>query len=267
MPIPSISDIRNGKVDPKLIEEWTEAYSYCSILHILTELENSNSVSNKTKYLYGLNPILLSDINHLKHDIEKAKFNNELQESNQIAQHKSQTSNIIREIESKSYDSFIEPTSVSDFYQAQGIHISSEIPDKDSLADLQHDASDTSNSDDEQSLLVQMSFRDWLITISETKRKEQEEAKEQEALRLKWKQQKLADAIQEENDEIPEQVFKMAVDSIEKEESLASESLAEVYRLQGKLEKSISMYRKLILINPEKKVYFANKIDELNKQI
>jgi pentatricopeptide repeat protein len=60
-------------------------------------------------------------------------------------------------------------------------------------------------------------------------------------------------------------VFQMAVNSIAKEDGLASESLAEIYVKQGKPEKAIEMYKKLSLRNPQKNQYFASKIEELTK--
>ncbi len=81
-----------------------------------------------------------------------------------------------------------------------------------------------------------------------------------------WQQEKLAAANEEENEEIPEQVFNMAVNSITKEEDLASEALAQIHRKQGKYDRAIDMYRKLSLRNPQKIAYFALKIEELLKE-
>ena len=81
-----------------------------------------------------------------------------------------------------------------------------------------------------------------------------------------WQKEKLAAALEEENDEIPENVFEMAVNSIAKEEDLASESLAEILITQGKYGKAIDMYRKLSLRNPQKNAYFARKIEALQKE-
>lgn len=240
-------------------KDWCNQYPYFVPSHIIRDYGSSGTVQLRTKYMFNLNPTLLASfILNLKYGEE-----NNLKKDTEEKQHEiSENSNVPR----PSLNDILEPTSMNDYYQSQGVNVSTEIPDRNFLSSLHQDVN-KEKQEEEQSLLVQMSFRDWLITITETKRKEKEDYEEQEALKLKWKQQKLAEAIQEENDEIPEQVFKMAVDSIEKEESLASESLAEVYRRQGKIEKAISMYRKLILLNPEKKIYFANKIEELNKLI
>ena len=45
---------------------------------------------------------------------------------------------------------------------------------------------------------------------------------------------------------------------------IISENLAKILVKQGKIERAIDMYQELICKNPQKKAYFASKIDELN---
>jgi pentatricopeptide repeat protein len=45
---------------------------------------------------------------------------------------------------------------------------------------------------------------------------------------------------------------------------VVSESLAKIMVKQGKIEKAVEIYRELICKYPDKKAYFAGKIDELN---
>lgn len=168
---------------------------------------------------------------------------------------------------STSLADIMEPISAQDYFAGSNITISDDMPNNKELAAMHNSSEEPPIIPTDKALLIQMKFEEWLLHISYKKRKEKEDLEEQEALKLKWKQQKLADAIQEENDDIPEEVFKMAVDSIEREESLVSESLANVYAIQGKKEQAISMYKKLILQNPQKKAYFADKIQQLNKDI
>ena len=49
------------------------------------------------------------------------------------------------------------------------------------------------------------------------------------------------------------------------EDDLVSEDLAEVYLAQGLKSAAIEIYRKLSLLNPEKSIYFAEKIEKLEK--
>lgn len=128
--------------------------------------------------------------------------------------------------------------------------------------------SETSNTPSgDKDLMVVMSFSEWLQYLQTRVQKAKEEEADKKALRTMWQKQKLAAAIEEEDEEIPETVFEMAINSIAIQEDFLSESLAEVYIRQGKKEKALDMYRKLSLQNPEKSVYFARKIELLQKDI
>jgi tetratricopeptide (TPR) repeat protein len=118
----------------------------------------------------------------------------------------------------------------------------------------------------EKSLMVVMSFSEWLMHFKTKGEREKAEAEDQKALKTMWQKEKLAAALEEENEEIPENVFEMAVNSITKEDDLVSESLAEILVKQGKFEKAIDMYKKLSLRNPQKNAYFARKIEQINKE-
>jgi len=168
----------------------------------------------------------------------------------------------------KAGDEFLmQPVSAEDYFLQQGIHVSGDLPElKEVLTPLESPASEN-EEEKEKSLMVVMSFAEWLKHISSKNQKAKEEEAEQKALKTMWQQQKLAAAIEEENEEIPEQVFEMAVNSISRKEELISESLAEVYVKQGKKGKAIEMYQKLSLQNPEKNAYFAAKIENLQKDI
>ena len=118
--------------------------------------------------------------------------------------------------------------------------------------------------DEDKSLMVMMSFTDWLKHFKQKTEAEKEEEKERKALKTAWQREKLSAAADEELDEIPEPIFKQAMDSISIESTLISESLAEILAKQGKKDKAIAMYKKLSLRNPEKSTYFADLINGLN---
>ncbi|MBX2906590.1 MAG: hypothetical protein KF744_11160 [Taibaiella sp.] len=169
----------------------------------------------------------------------------------------SEISEVVREKDKP----LISPVYIDDYFLQQGEKISTEMPEEISSllpADEGNDAA--------KSLMVMMSFSEWLLHFKNTGEKQKEETRDQRALKTMWQKEKLAAAIEEENEEIPENVFEMAVNSIAKEDGLASEPLAEIYIKQGKPDKAIEIYRKLSLRNPQKNAYFARKIEEILKE-
>ena len=52
---------------------------------------------------------------------------------------------------------------------------------------------------------------------------------------------------------------------IEDDDDIVSEELAEIYLAQGLKSQSIEIYRKLSLLNTEKSIYFAEKIEAIEK--
>lgn len=156
-------------------------------------------------------------------------------------------------------ETLFQPLFTENYFQHQGIEVSDEIPET-------PEAEMNSEEDsDEKSLMVMMKFEDWLQFLkkkSEVKRSEEED---RAMLRSIWQREKLAAAVGEEDDNIPEAVFEMAISSIDKDEMPVSESLAQLHIRQGHFEKAAEVYRKLSLQNPEKKTYFADKLKNLNK--
>ena len=147
------------------------------------------------------------------------------------------------------------------------ISTTSEKPFSSSTTEFQSTSTSSKEDDEDKSLMVMMSFTEWLNHFKHKAAVEMEETKEKKALKAAWQKEKLAEAADEELDEIPEPLFKQAMDSISMESSLISEALAEILAKQGKKDKAISMYKKLSLRNPEKSPYFANLINELNLNI
>ena len=60
---------------------------------------------------------------------------------------------------------------------------------------------------------------------------------------------------------------KKAKESVDMQRMPVSETLGKIFELQGNYPKAIFVYEQLILANPEKKTYFAARIEELNKKI
>lgn len=158
----------------------------------------------------------------------------------------------------------IQPIYTEDYFLHQGVQVSEDIPAD--VEELGKHHPKEEDKKDPKSLMVMMSFSEWLMHYKTQKAKALEEEEDKKALKTMWQKEKLAAALEEENDEIPEDVFEMAVNSITNEDDLVSESLAEIHHKQGRYDKAIDMYRKLSLRNPQKKVYFARKIEEILKE-
>ncbi len=158
-------------------------------------------------------------------------------------------------------DELISAVYTQDYFLQQGERVSDAIPEE-----ITAPKANTHVDDIDKSLMVMMSFSEWLQHFKSTAKKQEEERKDQKALKTMWQKEKLAAALEEENEEIPENVFEMAVNSITKEDGLASESLAEIYIKQAKYDKAIEMYKKLSLRNPQKNAYFARKIEAVLKE-
>ncbi len=59
----------------------------------------------------------------------------------------------------------------------------------------------------------------------------------------------------------------LSLSSIKFRDDIISENLAQIMISQGKLEKAIDIYKKLIWKYPQKKAYFASQIEELKKKL
>lgn len=116
-----------------------------------------------------------------------------------------------------------------------------------------------------KNLMVMMSFSDWLNHFKIKAEQEKQEKQEKNALKTAWKKEKLTAISDEESEDIPDEIFKQAMDSIT-ETTVISESMAIILAKQGKLDKAIELYKKLSLKNPQKNSYFADRILELKKK-
>lgn len=241
------------EVDPKALAQLVKEYPYFIPAHYCRFIgagqEDSSALFN-LRQNYPVNPVLLSLL-------MKASTETPREEARPEAQ-----SMVEEEV-------ILQPASAEDYFLQQGIHVPGDLPEREDLNNpvAAHSTPESVEDEKEKSLMVVMSFAEWLKHISSKNQKAKEEEAEQKALKAMWQKQKLAAAIEEESEEIPEQVFEMAVNSISRKEELVSESLAEVYVKQGKKEKAIELYRKLSLLNPEKNAYFAARIESLQKDL
>lgn len=238
-----VEDFIHNRIDWDANAALQQEFPYFSIPFILEWIRKNETQNFKELSRFHTNAVLIAT---LEKDFYSEKSTSST--SNEIAEH----------LEAEFLTN-------KDYYSLNGVSVSDEMPNLDELQSLKNspeekDENNEIDLSDKKALLVQMSFQEWLHLITKNKEKEKEELREQEELKNRWRKNKLAEALEEEPDDIPEDVFKMAVESIEKEE-LVSESMAEVYILQGKFEQAINIYKKLILQIPEKKVYFASKID------
>lgn len=158
---------------------------------------------------------------------------------------------------------FYEPVYATDIFLHDGIKVENEIDNQ--FVEQEQQKKDLEIHTDPTSLMVTRTFLEWLHYYKEKKKKDEKETREKESLRAMWQKEKLTAAIEEENEIVPELVFKMAINSINDDTIVPSESLAEIYFNQQKYDKAIEMYRKLSLLNPEKSAYFAAKIKNISK--
>lgn len=155
----------------------------------------------------------------------------------------------------------IEPVFSENYFLYEGIDVPESLPKTEELITPKEDVIDP-----EKALMQMMGFDEWLLFLKSKSEKIKREEEDKIMLRAMWQREKLAAAMDEEEEEIPEAVFEMAINSIDKEDALISESLAEIHAKQGRYDKAIDIYRKLSLQNPQKKPYFAAKIDNLIKE-
>lgn len=136
-----------------------------------------------------------------------------------------------------------------------------------SLPDQSEEEGESGSDSEKEEKRRPQGFSDWLKALDNKRLNEIRERERKEKTgkiidRFIEKQPSIKPA---EDDEVfnPERVAKLGV--VEDEE-FVSETLADIYRKQGNVSKAKKIYNKLMLKYPEKKSYFARRIEELEKK-
>lgn len=255
--------------DDIALKELEQHYPYFSLAPLMVHYQRVGNVVNRDLLeIYGYNPVVF----HYWKDKEetfRALVDEDVYITSEVSPETDVTETILEmPVEDAITDELVFDTPAADYFAEQGIDVSTELPEKDALEEMAYAHTDPADAEDaDKSLLVVMSFAEWLQFLQHKTHHEQQEEQEKSALKAMWQRQKLAEALEEESDEIPASVFEMAVNSISREDGVVSESMAIVYAKQGKIRESIEMYQKLCLKNPDKSVYFAQKIENLQKEL
>lgn len=220
------------------LQELSEKFPYFFPFHYfkaICDFEYKEAPVNKLSELFPINRVLLFQL----------FFDHKAEDSSVKARHLFPD------------EALLQHTPVPDYFASQGIEVNAALPEQEVPV---------TKFSEEKDLMVVMSFSEWLRYLQSRTRKMKEEEADKSALRAMWQKQKLSAALEDEEEEIPDNVFELAINSITAKEEVVSESMAAVYALQGKKEKALEMYRKLSLQNPEKSAYFAKKIEDIQKE-
>lgn len=246
---------------PNELENYAKEFPYFNIIQHLYALEQNEPIGSNMNARYQIHPVLRHILQAKYNNTYPKSFSYKIHENNETVPCDAK-SNVESALSLDTEYLQIE-TPPQDYFRLEGINISDELPNV-------WDKSKPSKPPEEnpkQSLMVVMPFSEWLKYLSKLSIKEKAEEESKKSLRALWQKEKLAIALEEETEEIPEEVFEMAVNSIAKQDDIVNESLAEVYVRQEKYQKAIDIYIKLSLLYPEKNTYFASKIEKLKKEL
>lgn len=263
------------------VKAWVEQFPYNSLMqHLLAIKQQDEVVLNNITQLYPVHPVLHYILKkEVEHEYSYFDVVSKEEEGNITVNmaaaeiEEEETNNAINNSDIKDSETILEEldlpieSPVQDYFAPEEVDDSLPEDVQQFLNHNQHVDENEDDQDADKSLMRVMSFSEWLAFLAQKNSKDKAEEESKKNLKLMWQKEKLSKAIEEETEEIPEQVFNMAVNSITAPEDLHNESMAEVYVRQGKYSKAIEIYQKLSLLQPEKNIYFASKIEKLKKEL
>lgn len=269
------------------LEKIVQQYPFFNAFQYLKAIKDDHNDSIQAiRHLYPANPVLIAILKHKYKNtysfIDTSIADDIAEEQETETTGESISEDVRAATASKSETPHKEQTADDTDELNQLINANIQIPDhfgQDAVSDqIPHDIGsfkstthqdqpDKGQEDDVQALMRVMSFSEWLSFLSSKNKKDRAEEESRRNLKAMWQKEKLAKALEDDSDEIPDTVFNMAVNSLNAPDDINNETMAEVYIRQNKHGKAIEIYEKLSLLYPEKSVYFASKIEKLKKEL
>jgi len=141
--------------------------------------------------------------------------------------------------------------------------------------EAQHEAYPKKDSNISASNIGTQKFSDWLTILDQDRLKSWRENEEVETEGNQEAESRIIDSflqkdlniISPSNEGIEYSPSNLARLSVVDDEDFVTETLAEIYAQQGNLSKALTAYKKLLLKYPEKKTYFAARIEKIEQDL
>lgn len=244
--------------DSTAADKWAREYPFFSLFQYIRSLKQDDPGRLSTiSRLYPGHPVLLRLLQqNSRRQYHYADIS--VPDAEQAAEQPDAFSNPVDEI-------LLANQHTPDYFSAS--EVPDTLPENFTATHPTSEESSPTDEEEQKALMRVMSFTEWLSFLSHKNKKEKAEEESKRHLRAMWQKEKLAKAMEDDTEEIPETVFNMAVNSLSAPEDITNESMAEVYLRQHKYAKAIEIYQKLSLLYPEKSIYFASKVEKIKKEI